>query len=131
MYKWMIIVLPFSREPARGKLGSQDRFLKAQVAEYLNKKNEQECFIWIYQILESKHCLDSGERRKILIRWGFRKLSVLFCLRDNDTECETKVSLEETGKWKNSKLPGTINLLLPSDRKQIEFLINDRNRKKM
>lgn len=40
MYKWMIIVLPFSKEPARGKLGSQDRFLKARVAEYLNAKNE-------------------------------------------------------------------------------------------
>lgn len=35
MYKWMIMVLPFSREQARGKSGSQDRFLQTQVAECL------------------------------------------------------------------------------------------------
>lgn len=40
MHKWMIMVPPFSIEPAREKLGSQDGFLKAQVAEYLNRKSE-------------------------------------------------------------------------------------------
>lgn len=73
MHEWVIMVLPFGKEQARGKLRSQDSFLQSQVAAYL-KQNKNALFEYITDLKasrESQYCLGSqefkGKLRKIFI----------------------------------------------------------------
>lgn len=69
----MLTVLPFSREQKRGKLGSQDSFLQAQVAECL-KDSKNALSEYIRSLKASKkshHCLGSQE-----LKGGLRKMLI-------------------------------------------------------
>lgn len=72
---------------------------------------------------ESKHCLDSQVSSERFLLDEVLESYLFFLSSDNGTECETKVSLKETGKWKANQLPCTINLPLPSDGKKIHSLL--------